>query len=424
MGQVASGDWLTRKRVIGGAFASAVLGIGTLLYLLVTANGSVDAFGRALGTDFSVFWNAGNLANLGRPLDAWDVARLNEAARATHGADVPRSAWLYPPVFLFISAPLALLPYVAALLTWQIISLLLAGAVLAAILKDWRAALIALATPLTPLLLAHGQNAYLTAALLGFGLVFLDRRWLLAGLCFGLLVYKPQLALMLAPMLLVGKRWGVIAVSAFVALAVIAASTGIWGWSAWEAFFATAQNGRRYMESGITDFYRSASLFAGARMLGAGTSLAYVVQGLGLLTGLAMIVATRKSSPNLRNAAVCVAAAASTPYLLDYDIALAGLGAVFLFVEGSRRGFLSYEKSLLAFVWIEPWFARPFGHRFDISLGAITILLLVAAVARRAWLEHRHPAIDVQGLAGDVPCLPGGEIDGRGTDIVAAAHRA
>ena len=421
---MASGEWLTRRRAIGGAIASAAVGVATLLFLLLTSHGTVDSFGRALGTDFSVFWNAGNLANFGRPLDAWDVDKLNAAAQVTHGAEVPRSAWLYPPVFLFVAAPLALLPYVPALLTWQMISLALAAAVLTAILKDRSLALIALATPLTPLLLAHGQNAYLTAALLGFGLVLLDRRPAWAGVCFGLLVYKPQLALMLAPMLLAGRRWGTITAAAAVALGVIAASTLIWGWGAWEAFFGTVPNSRRYMETGITDFYRSASLFAGARLAGAGTGVAYTVQALGLLGGLALILMTRGAEPYLRNGALCVAAALSTPYLLDYDIALAGLGAVFLYAEGVRSGFHSYEKTLLAFVWIEPWFSRPVGHQFDVSLGALTILLLAGAVARRAWLEHRHPAVDVQSLAGDVSGLPGRKINDSGADVAAAAHRA
>ena len=415
---MASGDWLTRKLVTWGALGSAALGVGTLLFLLLTAHGTVDAFGRALGTDFSVFWNAGHLANTGHAVDAWDVDKLNAAAFATHEAHVPRSAWLYPPVFLFVAATLALLPYVAALIGWQLASLALAGSALSAILKDRRAALVALATPLTPLLLAHGQNAFLTAALLGFGLVLLDRRPALAGGCFGLLVYKPQLALMIGPMLLLGRHWRAIASAAAVALALIATSALIWGVESWQAFLSTLPNSRRYMETGITDFYRSASLFAAARLWGAGIAAAYAVQALGLLAGLSLIFATRKSPANVRNASVCVAATLSTPYLLDYDIALAGFGAAFLYAEGVRSGFLSYEKSILAFVWIAPWFARPGGHHLHLPLGAAAMLLLAAVIARRAWSGHRHSAVDVQRLPGDVTGLAAGEIDARRADIL------
>lgn len=392
MDRVASGGWLTRKLVTWGALVSAAAGIATLLFLYLTSHGTVDSFGRALGTDFSVFWNAGHLANTGHAVDAWYVGKFNAAAYATHQAQVPASAWLYPPVFLFVAATLALLPYMAALISWQLASLALAGLALNAILKDRRAALIALATPLTPLLLAHGQNAFLTAALLAFGLVLLDRRPTLAGGCFGLLVYKPQLALMIGPMLLLGRYWRTIASATAVALTLIAASTLIWGVESWQAFLATLPHSRQYMESGITDFYRSASLFAAARRWGASVPLAYGVQALGFIAGLLIIFATRKSPPSLRNAAVCVAATLSTPYLLDYDMALAGFGAAFLYAEGVRCGFRSYEKSVLAFVWIAPWFARPASLYLWLPLGATAMVLLAAVIVRRSgfWAERSN----------------------------------
>ena len=417
--RVASGDWLTRKFVTIGALAGAAVGVGTLLFLYLTANGTVDAYGRALGTDFSVFWNAGHLANSGRAVDAWDVDKFNAAAYATHGAQVPASAWLYPPVFLFVACALALAPYVTALISWQLASVSLAGVALASVLKNRRAALVALATPLTPLLLAHGQNAFLTASLLGFGLVLLDRKPALAGGCFGLLVYKPQLALMIGPMLLLGRHWRAIASAVIVALILVAASTLIWGVESWQAFLATLPHSRQYMESGITDFYRSASLFAAARRWGAGVPLAYGVQGLGFLAGLLIIFATRKSTADLRNAAVCVAATLSTPYLLDYDMAIAGFGAAFLYAEGACSGFRSYEKSILAFVWIAPWFARPASLDLWLPLGATATVLLAALIVRRAWSGHRHPTVDVERLPGDVTGFAAGEIDARRADILA-----
>jgi len=129
------------------------------------------------------------------------------------------------------------------------------------------------------------------------------------------------------------------------------------------------------------------------------------VQALGFMAGLLIIFATRKSSPNLRNAAVCVAATLSTPYLLDYDMALAGFGAAFLYAEGVRSGFLSYEKSILAFIWIAPWFARPASLYLWLPLGAIAMTLLAAMIARRSGSSlfmgevRRHGFAD-EGLEG------------------------
>ena len=188
MSKFATGEWVTRERVTAAAIASALGGALLLLALLLGARGTVDAFGRPLGTDFSVFWNAGQLANAGHPVSAWSPGLLNAAARATHGPGVPASAWLYPPVFLFVASALARLPYLPALLSWQLLSLLLAAAILSAVLKDRRALLVAIASPLSTLVLDHGQNAFMTMALLGFGLLLLDRKPWLAGICLGALV--------------------------------------------------------------------------------------------------------------------------------------------------------------------------------------------------------------------------------------------
>ena len=55
--------------------------------------------------------------------------------------------------------------------------------------------------------IGHGQNGFLTAALLGGALVVLDRRPILAGILIGLLVYKPQYGLMIPIVLAVSGRW-------------------------------------------------------------------------------------------------------------------------------------------------------------------------------------------------------------------------
>ena len=67
--------------------------------------------------------------------------------------------------------------------------------------------LLALAFPAVLVNLGHGQNGFLTAALLGGALVVLDRRPIVAGILFGLLVYKPQFGLMIPLALVAGGHW-------------------------------------------------------------------------------------------------------------------------------------------------------------------------------------------------------------------------
>jgi hypothetical protein len=52
-----------------------------------------------------------------------------------------------------------------------------------------------------------GQNSTWTAALFGGGLSLLERRPLLAGRLLGLLIYKPQLGLLIQVALLAGRHW-------------------------------------------------------------------------------------------------------------------------------------------------------------------------------------------------------------------------
>ena len=77
-------------------------------------------------------------------------------------------------------------------------------------------------------------------------------------------------------------------------------------------------------------------------------------------------------------AAACAAALASTPYLLDYDLVVLGVGAAFLFADGRARGFLAYDRSLLALVWAAPLFARQIAEAAAIPLGLLTILTILA----------------------------------------------
>src|SRR6218665_3814997 len=119
-----SGDWLTADRIRAVACVSLVLTGLSILYLLVTSHGTLDAWGRPLGTDFSNVWAAGQMALDGRAPAAWDWAQHYQVQQAAHGdPNVPFYGWHYPPPFLLLAALLATLPYVAALAIWQAASL-------------------------------------------------------------------------------------------------------------------------------------------------------------------------------------------------------------------------------------------------------------------------------------------------------------
>ena len=403
MEAIRSGSWLSRERVTRIATISGVIGAAMLLGFWFTRTGTVDHFGQPVGSDFTAFWHAGRLALGGHAASAWDLDMLNAQVTATHGVSY-EIAWLYPPVFLLVAAALATMPYLAALLFWQLFSLGLVAFTLHRILKDGRATLIALAGPLTFMVLAHGQNSFLTAALLGMGLLLSERRPFLAGALLGGLVYKPQLALVIGPVLLLTRNWRALVAAALSAGALVGLSTIIWGVDAWNAFSASLGEARGYMEQGAVGFHKSASLFSMVRLWDGSIGLGYAVQMLGLLAALLMIWRSRSAPLNVRAVSVCAAAALSTPYLIDYDMAVAGIGAAFLYAEARETGFLPYERSALAFIWAAPWISRPAAEFAGIPLGPMAMLMLAWCAWRRAS-GHRHAAVDVDSLPRDVTGL-------------------
>jgi Glycosyltransferase family 87 len=391
-----NGSWLSRERVTRVALISAAAGAAMLLFLWFGRSGTVDYFGQPVGSDFTAFWNAGRLANAGEASHAWNHAALNASIQATHGTSY-EAAWLYPPVFLLLMALLAAVPYLPALLAWQSFSLAIAGLTLQRILKNRRATLVALASPFTPLVLAHGQNSFLTSGLLGGGLILLEDRPELAGCLLGGLVYKPQLALVLVPLLLLTRSWRALIAAAATAAVLVLVSTMLWGLDSWSAFAASLHMGREYMEQGTAGFYKSPSLFSMARLWGGSVNVGYAAQLVGILMALFLVWRSAGEKANLRAVGVCAAVALSTPYLFDYDMAVVGLGGAFLFAEARDRGFLPFERSALAFIWIAPWLSRPAAQYLALPLGPAAMLVL-------AWLLWRrvHQGITIPPLTCNV----------------------
>jgi alpha-1,2-mannosyltransferase len=434
-----SGAWLTRERVLLVATAILVASVAGFLYLVVTANGLVDQQGRPLGTDFSDVYAAGTYALDGHPEAPFDPARQHAREQQIFGAATPFYGWHYPPFFLLIAATLARMPYGVALAAWQaatfalyllvmwaIVSLLpsplwggssgqrpfgvgvaeqkfdptrlpppLAAATSPTrgeVTRLWL--LLALAFPAVLINVGHGQNGFLTAALLGGAVVQLERRPITAGVLFGLLAYKPQFALMIPLALVAAGRWRTFAAATVTVAALAIATTLAFGWQVWPAFLDSTRFARQVaLEQGDTGWYKIQSVFAWARMWGAPIPLAYAIQGtLTAVLGAALIVLWRSttSSP-LKAAALCLAALLATPYSFDYDMMVLAPAIAFLVVDGQMRGFGAWEKTALAALWLVPLVARSVAHATLIPLGVPAMLAAFVLLLRRSTFRFDLP---------------------------------
>ncbi|MBH1993392.1 MAG: DUF2029 domain-containing protein [Sphingomonadaceae bacterium] len=380
--------FVTRARVQIAALcvlASTIIG---LLYLFATAHGTVDSLGRPLGTDFSNVWTAGWMADHGRAAQAWDWPTQHEVQKQIHhdGA-IPFYGWHYPPPFLIIATLLAQFPYTLALLIWQGLTLTLALSLVQRILPDDRdAMLVALGAPVVLVCLGHGQNAFLTASLLGGGMLLLDRRPWIAGMLLGALVYKPQFAVLI-PVLIVARGNPRAFLSAGITATTLCLLTlAVWGWPVWQAFIDSLPLTRHIIiEAGATGWEKIQSPFSAIRQWGGSIPLAYGVQAI--VTALAIAVAAlvaRRGSMELRGAAALSAALLCTPYVLDYDHVLLGMAIAFLWADMLKRGVLRWEPSWLAYAWIAPLFGRTLSELTHVPVNLIAAIALLALTARRA----------------------------------------
>ena len=161
--------------------------------------------GRPFGDDFINYWSAAYLALHGRAAEIYDPAAFHAFEQTVAGAPIDAYHYSYPPVLLLLTAPLALIPYVPALFVWLSAGWFAFYRALSLAMP--RALLLAIAAPAVFINAVGGQNGTWTAALFGGGLGLLERRPFVAGGLLGLLIYKPQLGLLIPVALIAGRHW-------------------------------------------------------------------------------------------------------------------------------------------------------------------------------------------------------------------------
>jgi hypothetical protein len=394
-----SGDWITRSRMRMWALAVLTASIVAIVFIAVTSDGRNDYQNRPLGTDFSNIYAGGTYVLDGKPELAFDPPLQHEREKAIFGPETPFYGWCYPPFLLFIAGALALMPYAVALLVWQLSTLLLylgmlalviraaAGPAAPDILRERMWLLLALAFPAVLVNIGHGHNGFLTAALLGTALVVLDARPILAGVLFGLLSYKPQFGVMIPLVLVATARWRTFASAAVTVATLALASTLAFGPQIWTAFVDSFPFTREVvLEQGGTGWHKIQSVFSWTRMWGGSVAVAYAAQGAVTLALAASLIWLWRSGADraLKSAALAIASILATPYSLDYDMMALAPAIAFLAVNGMTRGFATWEKSALAFLWLVPLIARPFAEYTLVPLGAPAMLIVFALILRRA----------------------------------------
>lgn len=335
-----------------------------------------------LRIDWLTLWSAGRLALTGHAAAAYDPAALGRVAGL---GDVGQSLpFAYPPQALLLLAPFAVVPPWLGGAAWVAIGL---AAYLVAARSGSRAS-DAQHAAFAPLLhnAVIGQTGALTGALLLGGIGQVERRPWLAGGLLGLLLVKPQVALMVPVALVAARRWRVICAAAVSALVMTGAAWLAFGSAPFAALAGEAGTyaARAAAPAAARKF---TSVYASAASLGIAPGAALALHGLvAALAAWRLWRGWRAAGPvdQGRVMLLLAASALASPYLFAYDMMPLGVVILWLAGQGEDRRLL-----LLCWAWPLLGLAQWFGLAGGPNLGVALPLLLLLLVERR--LTDRSP---------------------------------
>jgi hypothetical protein len=378
------------RRLVRGMLWLQVCG---LIFFILGSHGAIVPMpDPPTTTDFASFYAAGRLANAGTGALAYDTAAHRRAEEAAIAPGVEEKRFLNPPVFLLICAPLARLPYLPAFVlfeaatfaAWLLLSTRIAGggaqaaACLAAIPAVWWA-------------LGWGQNSFLSGSLMATGTLLIRRRPLLAGAAFGALCFKPHFGVLIPVALIAGRHWRAILGAALSLLALSAASTVLFGVSAWRGFFNMAVHARQAVESGI-QLSGHVDLGGAARLIGAPAGASWVLQaclsvaaaiGVGWAWSRTRSIETPEPAIAAANAALVAGTLAAMPFVLFYDLVMAGVAAAWLAHAARTSRWRPGEITALAAAFLLSLLAFPAAGLAHLAIGVLVApMFLIFSLVR------------------------------------------
>lgn len=385
--------WLIERRVkVYPRLFLALFVLAAPLYALSFSRG-LDGRGRPPGTDFIAFWSAGRFALDGRVADAWDIDLIGAFQLGIYPGMSGPTQWAYPPTTLPLVLPFGALPHLTAYLVWTVVGLALYVGALSPLLRGrphaWQ---IALAFPGLWLGIPSGQIQFFVAALVGAALLLLPRRPVAAGILIGLLVIKPQLAVMLPVVLVAGREWRAFAAAAATSLVAAAVSAVTFGVSAYESWWDSLGVLSDAIGDGSAPVHKFVTPYMGLRLVGLPDAPALLLHAIVALAVASVVwrLWRRTDDPMVRGTATVVGTFLVTPYAADYDLAVLAFPIAWLTILGLTHGWRRGDRNLLVTMWLLPAVAAPVALLTHVTFAP----LVMGLVLRQLWVRTRStPAI-------------------------------
>jgi hypothetical protein len=272
---------------------------------------------KATGVDFISFWSAGRLVLQGHPSLAYDIHahRLVEQSIHPHVGLIP---FPYPPPFLAIVTPFALPSFGIGATLWVGLT----------------AGFFALASRrISPLSYSFGnapacvnfmigQSGFLICGIFVLGLSLISSAPFAAGAILGLMLLKPQLAVLLPVAMLAGREWRVITAAAVTATAVIALGLILFGADSYVGFWNILPQYVEFVRDDRLPKYELASVFGLARFCGASQPEALAMHAIVALAATALTVRAWWLKLEERTSVLAAGTMLISPYFFTYDCLL------------------------------------------------------------------------------------------------------
>jgi hypothetical protein len=378
-----------RFTIIPAVLALSLLFSGLYVYTLIIwpegARGAASiGYARS---DFILPYSAALLALDGAPEKAFDYAPIHAKEKQVSGdLAVGMIPWAYPPFYQLAIMPLSRLSYISAFRAFVLMNLALLAIVVWHIYPGWHTLLLLLIFPAAVFSTATGQNGNLSAALIGAGLLLLKRKPIASGIAFGLLAYKPHLAVAIPFCLFAGKYYRTLAATALTALATVMISVVAFGQKPLFAFLTnlSRQAGVVFNHPGEL-WQRMPTVMVLMLQMTGNQVFARITQSVVSIISLAVVAWIWRQSSRREWIALALVASTPliTPYFFDYDMALFAIPLFFLVREVAATNLTYTNTLIMAALWLAPpvvflrriWFPELW------QIGPIVCALLLGFVA-------------------------------------------
>ena len=379
--------------IISVCLALCVMNAFALTVSAVSGQWILDTGGLGIPTDFANVYAAGKLVLDGYPATAYDWDAHKRVQEVVLGQSFDGYfGWHYPPPFLFIAALLAKLPYTAAFAGWMALSFIPYLLTIRALTGHRIGWVIACAFPVALVNVMIGQNGFLTASLIGGTLYLMPKRPVLAGVCLGLLTYKPQYGLLFPLVLIAGGYWRTFFSAAVTAILVVGLSWLAFGRETWMTFFHwLPRASQAFLSDGFAEFGKMQSALSLTRFLGGGDAIARVMQwSVTSIVAVALILLWRRRLPfEIKAAALATGTLLATPYLYLYDMVVLAIPMALMIRIGLADGFRKYELPALgvatALLVSFQFVVAPVGFA-----ATLIVAWLIALRAAASWNQDRE----------------------------------